>query len=49
MLRVEVVSNINPNPALKVVLAVAPVIVTVELPTVPLLTDISPLPLEVKF
>ena len=44
---VVVVSTSRPNPALYVVLFAAPLIVTVELPTVPFAMDITPLPLEV--
>jgi len=43
------VSTINPKPAVKVVLAGAPTIYTVELPTVPFNIRISPALLEVKF
>ena len=46
-MRVEVVSNIIPNPAAKVVFAVAPVIVTLEFPKVPLVNTNWPLLSEV--
>ena len=44
---VVVVSTSRPNPALYVVLFAAPLIVTVEFPTVPFEMVITPLPLDV--